>query len=73
MAVEYLGSGNDDGVVMGRDADDKIAFYNGTATAQQATTLAAAVTGGSTSTVVAAAFVELYDAIEALGLVRGTA
>ena len=27
MAVEYLGSGNDDGVLLGRSATDKIGFY----------------------------------------------
>ena len=27
MAVEYLGTGNDDGVVLGRSATDKIGFY----------------------------------------------
>lgn len=27
MAVEYLGSGNDDGVVLGRSATDKIGFF----------------------------------------------
>jgi hypothetical protein len=27
MAVEYLGSGNDDGVNLGRSATDKIGFY----------------------------------------------
>jgi hypothetical protein len=27
MAVEYLGSGNDDGVILGRSSTDKIGFY----------------------------------------------
>lgn len=27
MAVEYLGTGNDDGVNLGRSATDKIGFY----------------------------------------------
>lgn len=30
MAVEYLGTGNDDGVVLGRSSTDKIGFYNAT-------------------------------------------
>ena len=30
MAVEYLGSGNDDGVVLGRSASDLVAFHNAT-------------------------------------------
>ena len=36
MAVEYLGTGNDDGVVMGRSASDKIAFHNAAPTDQPA-------------------------------------
>lgn len=27
MAVEYLGTGNDDGVLLGRSSTDKIGFY----------------------------------------------
>ena len=27
MAVEYLGTGNDDGVVLGRSSTDKIGFF----------------------------------------------
>lgn len=27
MAVEYLGTGNDDGVLLGRSTTDKIGFY----------------------------------------------
>jgi hypothetical protein len=30
MAVEYLGTGNDEGVSLGRSATDKIGFYNAT-------------------------------------------
>lgn len=30
MAVEYLGTGNDDGVVLGRSSTDKVGFYNAT-------------------------------------------
>jgi hypothetical protein len=36
MAVEYLGTGNDDGVVLGRSSTDKIAFFNGTPADQRA-------------------------------------
>lgn len=73
MAVEYLGTGNDDGVVMGRSASDKISFYNATPVAQQATTLAGALTAGETTPAdVAAAVVDLYDALETLGLVTAS-
>lgn len=30
MAVEYMGSGSDDGTVLGRSATDLIAFHNAT-------------------------------------------
>lgn len=36
MAVEYLGHGTDDGVVFGRNASDKIAFFNATPISQKA-------------------------------------
>lgn len=70
MAVEYVGKGEDDGIVLGRSATDKVGFYNATPVAQQATTLAGALTAGeTTASDVAAAVVDLYDALEALGLV----
>lgn len=45
MAVEYLGTGNDDGVVMGRDTSDKIAFHGSTPTDQYAAISDVTVTG----------------------------
>lgn len=49
MAVEYLGTGNDDGVVLGRSATDKIAFFNATPAVQQSGSALAtlAVTSGT--------------------------
>jgi hypothetical protein len=38
MAVEYLGTGNDDGVVMGRSTTDKISFYGVSPAVQYSTT-----------------------------------
>lgn len=35
MAVEYLGTGNDDGVVLGRSATDKVALFGETPVVQQ--------------------------------------
>lgn len=35
MAVEYLGTGNDDGVVLGRSSTDKVALFGKTPVAQQ--------------------------------------
>jgi hypothetical protein len=53
MAVEYVGTGNDDGVVLGRSSTDKIGFF-GLATpvvrrsgsSQSALTLTTATSGG---------------------------
>lgn len=42
MAVEYLGTGNDDGVVLGRSATDLIGLYNATPAAQRAAAIQAA-------------------------------
>lgn len=38
MAVEYLGTGNDDGVVMGRNTSDLMAFYGTTTVSQRTST-----------------------------------
>ncbi|ANK73736.1 hypothetical protein FA04_14570 [Ensifer adhaerens] len=53
MAVEYLGTGNPDGVVMGRDAADLVGFH-GKAPADQAAgiTLATNATAGTVRTAV---------------------
>lgn len=51
MAVEYLGSGNDDGVNLGRSSTDKIGFY-GLATPivqRSSSTLATIATAGALS------------------------
>jgi hypothetical protein len=49
MAVEYLGSGQDDGAVHGRSATDKISFYNATPIVQSssATLVTLATTSGT--------------------------
>jgi hypothetical protein len=74
MAVKQLSDGGSDGTVLGQNASDKIAFYGDTPVAQQAATLAAALTAGETTPAdIAAVVVELYTALEALGLVRATA
>jgi hypothetical protein len=48
MAVEYLGTGNDDGVVLGRSSTDLVAFYGGTPRARPS--VPAAITDSSTGT-----------------------
>lgn len=73
MAVEFLGTGNDDGTVMGHSDDHKIAFYAETPVAQQACTVAAALTAGETTPEdIAAAFVEVRNALVALGLISNS-
>lgn len=52
MAVEYLGSGSDDGTVLGRSATDLVAFHNKTPVAQAASI--ALATGATIATVVTA-------------------
>ena len=49
MAKEYVGSGNDDGVVFGRSGG-KVAFFGGTAVTQSTLTTAVATTAATTTT-----------------------
>ena len=70
MAVEYLGTGNDDGVVLGRATTDKVGFHNATPVVKATCTLSAALTAATTTAAnVAAAFAELYAALAAKGIV----
>jgi hypothetical protein len=65
MAVEYLGSGNDDGTNFGR-SDEKIGFY-GLATPIVKPTLT--LGAGTTTTLLAADTAAIKAALVALGLV----
>jgi hypothetical protein len=73
MAVEYLGTGNDDGVVLGRSATDKIAFFNATPVVQQSgaalatIAITSATTGGFGFTTSAQAMA-LVDQVKAVGI-----
>lgn len=71
MPVEYLGTGNDDGVNLGRSTTDKIGFYGlTTPIAKQTCTLSAALTAGTTTPAnIAAAVDELHQALANLGIV----
>ncbi len=71
MPVEYVGTGNDDGLDVGRSSTDKIGFYGlTTPIAKQTCTLAAALTAGTTTPAnIAAAVDELHAALSALGLI----
>ncbi len=50
MPVEYLGTGNDDGVVLGRSATDKVGFFNATPSARSSGFTAPAGTAATNST-----------------------
>jgi hypothetical protein len=73
MAVEYLGSGEDDGCVHGRSAADKIAFYNATPVVQPAATAQSAITAGATTTSTIALLIEIRTALVNLGIIKGSA
>jgi hypothetical protein len=79
MANEYLGTGNDDGVVLGRATSDKIGFY-GLATpisqragAGQATSLVGTASSTDVTSSLKAAVIEIMDTLAALGLWKGSA
>lgn len=79
MANEYLGSGNDDGVDLGRSTDDKIGFYglatpiSQRAAAAQATSLVGTASSTDVTTALKAAVIEVMDTLAALGLWKGSA
>jgi hypothetical protein len=79
MANEYLGTGNDDGVDLGRATSDKIGFY-GLATpisqragAAQATSLVGTASSADVTSSLKAAVIEIMDTLAALGLWKGAA
>lgn len=70
MSAKQLSDGNSDGTVLGQDTTDKVAFYGTTPVVQQVCTSSAALTAGETTPAdIAAAFVELYAALVATGIV----
>lgn len=79
MAVEYLGTGNDDGVDMGRSSSDKLGFY-GLATpisqragAAQATSLVATASSTDVTSDLKGAIIEIMNTLTAVGLWKGSA
>jgi hypothetical protein len=79
MANEYLGTGNDDGVDLGRAASDKIGFY-GLATpisqragAAQATSLVGTASSADVTSDLKGAVIEIMNTLAALGLWKGSA
>ncbi len=70
MAVEYVQSGTPDGTILGRASTDKISFHGATPVVKATCTLSAALTAATTTPAnIAAAFVELYAALAAKGIV----
>ena len=84
MAVEYLGTGNDAGVILGRSSTDKLGFYGlataivqPSVTAIGTTTISQVATSGKwafASSTAAIAFVarvrSLQDKLDALNLIN---
>jgi hypothetical protein len=69
MAVEYLGSGNDDGVNFGRSTTDKIGFYGLTAPIVQPS-ITAVTTATATTALNEKKIDRLYAALRALNLIN---
>lgn len=75
MAVEYLGSGSDDGTQLGRSATDKVGLYGVTPVAQRTSTVLASSLMSASSYVsvasnTAAILLELSNALVALGAIK---
>lgn len=79
MAVEYAGSGNDDGIIVGRAASDKIGFYGlGTAVSRraaacQATSTLTTASSADVTTALMATILEVMDTLNGLGIWKGSA
>lgn len=81
MAVEYLGTGNDDGTVLGHDSTSatKIGFFglatpvSRRAAAAQATSLVGTASSADVTSDVKAALIEVMDTLAAYGLWKGSA
>lgn len=80
MAVEYLGTGNDDGTVLGHTSTSatKIGFFNATPVSQRAAAAQATSTVGTASSTdvtseLKASVIEIMSTLTALGLWKGSA
>lgn len=70
MSIQYLDDKGPDGTVLGQTSAALVGFWGGTAGAQPASTLLAALTAGETTAAdIAAAVVEAYTALKARGLI----
>lgn len=73
-----LSDGNPDGVRLGRDASDLVAFYGTTpvsqrAAAAQATSAVGTASSTAIDTATKAAIIEIMDTLKALGVWKGSA
>lgn len=68
MAVEYLGSGNDDGVILGRSSTDKVGFY-GLATPIARGSAVTTLATTPTATDIATAVNSIISRLQALNLI----
>lgn len=78
MAVEYLGSGSDDGTQLGRSITDKVGLYGVTPVAQrsgaaQATSAVGTASSTAVDTALKAAVIEIMNTLTAIGLWKGAA
>lgn len=69
MAVEYLGTGQDDGVVLGRATTDKIGFFGLTTPIVQPS-ITAVATATATTALNETKINRLYAALRSLGLIN---
>jgi hypothetical protein len=67
MAVEYVGTGNDDGVNVGRSSTDKVGFYGKTPVVQGAAVTTLATT--PTATDIATAVNSIISRLQTVGII----
>lgn len=81
LVGEYLGTGNDEGVKLGRAASDKIGFYMASsdtpvsqrAAAAQATSLVGTASSTAIDTATKAALIEVMNTLDAVNIWKGGA
>lgn len=78
MAVEYLGSGSDDGTILGRSTTDKVALYGVTpvvqrASSNQATSFLSLSTNVTVPANLTAIVLEIANTLIGLGVWKGAA
>ncbi len=67
MAVEYVGTGNDDGTVLGRSSTDKIGFYGATPVVRGSAVTTLATT--PTATDIATAVNSIISRLQSVGMI----